>query len=113
MRKNKLPKCLGHLSITLHTAFIGTDTDDKRRFRYSFYVDGVLMFGGDDFVVPYHQCEMYNKNLLNKKSILSILTFLTLKPGDTDSEYFENYTERQLEWAESDMAEEIRMVLME
>lgn len=32
----------------------------------------------------------------------SLLGFLTLRPGDTDSEYFANYTPRQWEFVNSD-----------
>lgn len=31
----------------------------------------------------------------------SLLGFLTLRPGDTDREYFDSYTPQQLTWAQS------------
>jgi hypothetical protein len=33
-------------------------------------------------------------------AVCSLMAFLTLRKGDTDSEYFENYTPRQLAWTE-------------
>jgi len=35
-------------------------------------------------------------------SIGALLGFLTLRPGDTDAEYFENYTDRQREFCDTD-----------
>jgi hypothetical protein len=31
-------------------------------------------------------------------TIASLMTFLTLRPGDTDAEYFESYTPAQLDY---------------
>jgi hypothetical protein len=33
------------------------------------------------------------------ESVRALLSFLTLRPGDTDAEYFENYTQEQLDFA--------------
>jgi hypothetical protein len=41
-------------------------------------------------------------------ALRGLMGFLTLKPGDTDDEYFENYTPEQLAFAESD-AEQMSM----
>ena len=45
-------------------------------------------------------------------SLRSLLGFLTLRPGGTDAEYFENYTERQLAFAATD-AEGLSFYAME
>jgi hypothetical protein len=42
------------------------------------------------------------------ESVRGILNFLTLKPGDTDDEYFEKYTPEQMAFAEGD-AEQLNM----
>jgi hypothetical protein len=56
---------------------------------------GTTIFDGDDFgASPMHPAE-------GKESAISLLTFLTLRPGDTDSEYFDKYTPEQLEFANS------------
>lgn len=33
-------------------------------------------------------------------AIRGVLTFLSLRPGDTDAEYFSDYTAEQLDWAQ-------------
>lgn len=43
------------------------------------------------------------------KSVASLLGFLALMPGDTDDEYFIEYTTRQMGWAESSRADELKM----
>jgi hypothetical protein len=35
------------------------------------------------------------------KAVGSLMGFLTLRPGDTDSEYFESYTPEQMHFAET------------
>lgn len=45
-------------------------------------------------------------------SLRCLLGFLTLRPGDTDSEYFEKYTEAQKAFAEGD-AEALQIWAME
>lgn len=43
-------------------------------------------------------------------AVFGLLGFLTLKPGDTDPDYFRDYTPGQLEWASSDDAERLAML---
>lgn len=58
-------------------------TDDKHR----------VLFEGDDFgASPMHSPE-------SKESACALIDFLTLKPGDTDSEYFKDYTPEQMTFA--------------
>lgn len=41
-------------------------------------------------------------DLKNKVKILdSLLVWITLKPGDTDKEYFDSYTPEQMAWSQS------------
>ena len=49
-----------------------------------------VLFQGEDF----HCSPMYAID--SDKALASLLAFLTLRPGDTDPEYFEKYTEKQL-----------------
>ena len=35
------------------------------------------------------------------QAVAALMGFLTLKPGDTDREYFDAYTPEQLAWAQS------------
>lgn len=52
------------------------------------------VFEGEDFCCsPLYAID-------SDEAVYGLLGFLTLRPGDTDSEYFEDYTPRQLEFCE-------------
>ncbi len=55
---------------------------------------GKLIFEGDDFhASPLHAID-------SDATAASLLGFLSLRPGDTDSEYFDCYGSEQLEWCQ-------------
>lgn len=57
------------------------------------------LFSGEDFAgSPMHADD-------SLETVQALLTFLTLRPGDTDREYFEGYAPHQLEWAGSSECE--------
>lgn len=58
--------------------------------------DGKVLFQGTDIGVP------KNVAIDSDESIRSVLSFLTLSPGDTDEEYFSDYTEEQRAFAEEE-----------
>lgn len=60
----------------------------------------VLFCGSDYGVSPMHSVD-------SDAALLGLLGFLTLRPGDTDSEYFTGYTPAQLAWAQSSACEEL------
>ena len=69
---------------------------DGRRDRLSYCLamsEGagrVTLFEGDDFSPsPAHAWD-------SDECVSALLGFLTLRPGDTDGEYFDNYTPEQL-----------------
>lgn len=65
------------------------------------------LFQGEDFgPSPLHGID-------STEAAMSLLGFLTLKPGDTDQEYFDNYTPEQLEWCKGQEAEELAMIVYE
>lgn len=68
----------------------------KSILGYFFYdPKGFLLFSGEDFgCSPLHSID-------SDEAVRSLLSFLTLRPGDTDADYFENYTENQLDFAQS------------
>jgi hypothetical protein len=68
--------------------------DGKWRFTYNLYFKGQLIFSGHEFLAPPGIAE--NRNV----ALSEILGFLSLKPGDTDEDYFDNYTPEQLAFAE-------------
>ena len=53
-----------------------------------------VLFEGDDFgCSPLHAID-------SDQAIAGIMGFLTLRPGDTDQEYFDSYTTAQLEFCD-------------
>lgn len=57
---------------------------------------GLILFEAEDFgCSPLHPID-------SDESLRGILTFLCLRPGDTDAEYFENYTPEQMDFANGD-----------
>jgi hypothetical protein len=52
------------------------------------------LFEGEDFACsPCHAID-------SDECIASLMGFLTLRPGDTDAEYFESYTPQQIDYCE-------------
>jgi hypothetical protein len=76
--------------------------------RYEFKnPSGVILFSGEDFgASPLHDAE-------GIESARALLTFLTLRKGDTDEEYFENYTPEQLEFSESTDCENLQLYTLD
>ncbi len=54
----------------------------------------MTLFEGEDYGCS--PCHAIDSN----ESVIGIMEFLTLKPGDTDSEYFADYTPVQLEFCQ-------------
>ncbi len=73
----------------------------REYYKYIMSVDGVELFKGHDFGVPN---TMQGESL---ESVMGLLSFLTLKPGDTDMEYFKGYTRKQWAWLDSQECEDI------
>jgi hypothetical protein len=63
--------------------------------------DGKVLFEGDRLGVP------AGKAIDSDYTIKQVLSWLTLKPGDTDDEYFAGHTEDQLNWAQGEDAERL------
>lgn len=72
---------------------------NKNVLRYQFKVGRKVIFEGEDY------CTSPRYAIDSLAAAYGCLGFLTLKPGDTDSEYFENYTETQMNWAKSSQCE--------
>jgi len=70
-----------------------SDWRGQSRLAYTFRDNGAVIFQGEDFAgSPLHADD-------SDHTISALLGFLALSPGDTDREYFENYTPEQLDWA--------------
>lgn len=57
---------------------------------YELERDGTVLFQGRDFRVPGHVA------IDSDKALESLMSFLCLQAGDTDAEFFDNYTPEQL-----------------
>ena len=75
----------GGFRLELHDTYC-TDALGKCRLAYELYHRDQLVFEGDDFCCsPLHAID-------SDESVAALLGFLSLRPGDTDSEYFDGYT---------------------
>jgi hypothetical protein len=73
-----------------------TDRYGKSVLAYRFFHRGRLLFAGADFHgSPLHAVDA-------DATVAGLLAFLSLKPGDTDPEYFEDYTPEQLAFARAE-----------
>lgn len=71
--------------------------------RYEFKVGRKVIFTGEDFrPSPLHSWD-------SLEACTALMSFLTLQEGDTDAEYFDNYTQDQWDFADSTCAEKWRM----
>jgi hypothetical protein len=71
-----------------------TDWRGQTRIRYEFKTPaGDVLFAGADFCGSPMRADDADETLR------SLLGFLTLRPGDTDREYFDEYTPEQLAFA--------------
>lgn len=73
---------------------------------YKFYCNDQLIFEGSDF-----GCSPV-VGIDSDQSVASLLSFLSLMPGDTDKEYFENYSDKQMQFA-IEHGEYLRLIAME
>ena len=74
------------------------------RLRYELKDHRTVVMKGDDF----YASPMHGDNSLH--TVCGLLGFLTLKPGDTDHEYFDKYTAPMMKWCESSRCEELGMI---
>ena len=96
----KIYKFIGY-KLSLQSTCI-RDEYDHTKVKYTFKSpNNEILFEGNDFGCP-SQIKPESK-----ESAIQLLGFLTLKPGDTDSDYFDNYTEAQLNFCNSSDCEEL------
>ena len=77
------------------------------RIRYELKHGRKVIFTGQDF----RPSPLYSWDSVG--TYCSLMSFLTLQKGDTDAEYFENYTADQFAFADSASADKWRMYLYE
>ena len=64
----------------------------------------LIFLGGDFCCSPLHAID-------SMETVISLLGFLSLMEGDTDQEYFDNYSQFQLDWRDSGNCENLQMVM--
>jgi hypothetical protein len=74
---------------------------------YRFFDRGRVIFQGQGFAPPLGVC------IDSDECVAACLFWFTLRPGDTDDEYFESYTPAQKRWVESGRAEELSIIVDE
>lgn len=79
-------------SLNLYDLF-KTDKYGKSVLGYEFYLDGELIFEGNDF-----HCSPMNA-IDSDEIVAALLGFLALRPGDTDKNYFDDYSLKQMQFA--------------
>lgn len=75
----------------------------KCYLAYTFRHKGEVIFQGEDFSPG------ASMSIDGDAAVAGLLVFLSLRPGDTDKEYFERYTEKQLTFAQAH-GEELSML---
>ncbi len=75
----------------------------RARWHYQLTAGYDVIFDGDDLSTP--------PEATPDEAALSALRFLTLRPGDTDADYFARYTPEQAEWC-AVYAEDLALVLL-
>lgn len=112
MMKNKLPKGLTGNNISIRSEFLGSSDGSRVKYAYEMRYKRKIIFSGRDFSPsPLWFSRHGYGETLGKKALYSLLGFLTLQPGDTDKEYFQNYTQEQLDFVKSQDADNIRLAL--
>jgi hypothetical protein len=89
----------------------GRSRDGKTELAYAFSdtrtPDALQLFvGGEFYPSPLHADD-------SDETVAALLGFFSLGEGDTDSDYFDNYTERQLAWRDSARREELSLLVYE
>lgn len=71
------------------------DSRGQTIIGYTLTSGGKVVFTGEDFAgSPMHADD-------SDATVAALMGFLTLKPGDTDRDYFANYTAEQMSFAET------------
>lgn len=83
----------------------GTGRLGETFLAYDFFDGQKLIFTGDRYrVAPGYAVD-------SMASVYGLLGFLSLKPGDTDDEYFKDYSPAQMAWVESGRAEDLGLLV--
>lgn len=92
----------GPIRVTLEYAGF---RDGRDYFEYELWDNGELIFDLADYSTGPGGADD------GEEMVYSLLHFLTLQPGDTDDEYFDSWTERQIEWVGGESADNLRRLI--
>ena len=77
-------------TLTLYDPHLPQNGRSQYPLGYVLRMDGVILFRGEDYgCSPLHCID-------SDASVEGVMSFLTLRPGDTDRDYFADYTPEQL-----------------
>lgn len=79
--------------------------DGNRVCSYIFSKNDTELMRGDD----YKPSIMYSPD--ERDSIIALLSFMVVRPGNTDKEYFKDHTPQMMEWLKSDERDEVNMMV--
>jgi len=77
----------------------------RRYYGYEFKDGRKVIFEGKDFGPGYAIAPD------SLEAVYGLLGFLSVQEGDTDKEYFEKYTAKQMEWVRSGRCEELNLLV--
>lgn len=86
---------------TLEIAPSGRTDDDRIRWSYRLAKGNRTIFAGSDIGSPAGARFDTEQLIAGARAVLS---FLTLQPGDTDADHFDDYTPEQLGWCDAHAA---------
>lgn len=75
------------------------------RLSYKFYYNKQIISEGDDF----RPSPMFGIDSLD--AFVACLGFMTLKPGDTDKDYFKDHTKEHMNFLESHDCDELNLLI--
>lgn len=78
--------------------------DGKYILSYVFWHNGIVIFTGSDY------CPSPMDAIDSDASVASLLGFLSCGDGDTDDEFFEDYTPAQIAWRD-EFAESLSLIV--
>jgi len=88
-------------------------TDDHRwAYAYRLFDGETLLFAGDQFCTPGLVGQSTGTTARMREFLITqLLGFLSLQPGDTDDEYFADYTPAQLAWVTGIRGQELAVLV--
>ena len=79
---------------------------DGNKLAYEFKDGREVIFAGHDFKPsPLHSDD-------SLETVYALLTFLAMKEGDTEQDYFIGYTQKQLDWSRSKRCDDLAMIVV-